>query len=326
MTDSEYIDRYIYEVTRHLPRRQRQQATLELQELIADQAALTGGEDAVRRVLEKLGPPAAYAATLREKEPFFVLLPAWYAGYRFVLTIVLCAVGGGLLLSALMQAVAQPQNLSAVLLSGLSSLFSGLLAAFGGVTVLFLLFQRLHWQPFSGSAAFSPDQLLPVPKPGEKISRSDSVIGVVFSTLFLGLLVVAPQLFGVYVFREKTLTAILPFLNLSAWNTLLPVLVLLFVLSLCDELVKLSIGRYNRTVAVATTVFSLLQTACSAWLFLGLPLLNPAFPQAFGEAFRQDSLSLAAHWQSTLPRVLFFLAVLGTAVEVGHVWYKARRA
>ena len=53
--EQEWMDRYIYEVTRRLPRKQRQDVALELRELIGD---MLEDDSSMERVLTRLGSPA----------------------------------------------------------------------------------------------------------------------------------------------------------------------------------------------------------------------------------------------------------------------------
>ena len=85
--DLEMKERYIYQVIRRLPKNQREDIRMELNELIDDMCE----HDSMEHVLEKLGDPVKFAHKYNG-ENSYVIGPEYYDNYIFVLRIVLICV------------------------------------------------------------------------------------------------------------------------------------------------------------------------------------------------------------------------------------------
>ena len=98
--DRELINRYVYEVTRRVPKEQRDEIELELRELIGDMLeGLT-----LDQVFAKLGDPAVFARKYREDKNY-VISPEYYDNYVWVMKIVLICVWAGLFISMVVQCI-----------------------------------------------------------------------------------------------------------------------------------------------------------------------------------------------------------------------------
>ena len=60
--EKDYMDRYIYQVIRRLPKAQREEVRMELEELISDMYADRGS---MEEVLTELGDPAEFAKHIK---------------------------------------------------------------------------------------------------------------------------------------------------------------------------------------------------------------------------------------------------------------------
>ncbi|ECH9276498.1 hypothetical protein YV30_23930, partial [Salmonella enterica subsp. enterica] len=67
MIPSDLIELYVYEVTRRLPERNREDIALELRSTIEDMLPEDYGEAEVKEALAKLGDPAMLAAQYRDQ-------------------------------------------------------------------------------------------------------------------------------------------------------------------------------------------------------------------------------------------------------------------
>jgi hypothetical protein len=82
------IDLYIYEVTRRLPEKNREDIALELQSTIEDMLPAEPTEDEVKRVLVQLGNPAVMASGYLDR-PMHLIGPKYFDVYVSLLKIVL---------------------------------------------------------------------------------------------------------------------------------------------------------------------------------------------------------------------------------------------
>ena len=82
MTDreKELVNRYVYEVTKRIPKEQRNEIEMELRELIEDMAEGAPLEE----VFVKLGDPAVFARKYREDKNY-VISPEYYVYLKLLL-------------------------------------------------------------------------------------------------------------------------------------------------------------------------------------------------------------------------------------------------
>ena len=83
--DRDWMERYIYQVVRHLPKSQREEIGLELRELIEDMWEQSGD---MTEVLQELGDPAVFAKQYRGEEGYLIG-PEYYDTYFWLLKVVL---------------------------------------------------------------------------------------------------------------------------------------------------------------------------------------------------------------------------------------------
>lgn len=308
---NDLIERYVYAVTKRLPYRQRADIEKELRSLIADMleqrcADMPPAEKDVRVVLTELGTPEELAEKYDPDKRGALIGPPYYRKYKFVLKIVLAAVGGSMLLSGFITALLDGGNGYPIyrLFSWLGMVFMGEIYAFAFVTALFAFFERR-------GAKFDKDNSLsdlpPVPKKNERIDRHDPVIGIVLSTLFLVVLLWgAPHIVGIY----NGNTFIPMFDQAALQGQWLPV-VGIFAFGVCKEIFRLNEGRYTLRLALATLLLDICSLALLALLFSATGLINPAFAAEIHAMFGNDGAFIAGMF---VRFPVFFFCVMVFAV------------
>ena len=88
----DYIERYIYAVTRRLPVESRDEVEAELHAHISDMLSDNPDEEEIDRVLHELGHPRDIASNYNDKKRF-VVAPSFYADYQLALKIGLITFG-----------------------------------------------------------------------------------------------------------------------------------------------------------------------------------------------------------------------------------------
>ena len=111
-----------------------------------------------------------------------------------------------------------------------------------------------------------------------RISRGDSIVGIIFLVLFSALLAFAPQLFSAYSVKGEELQYVSIF-NLEKWELILPVFLLSLFISLTDEVIRLVVGRYCQIVMISNLIANTLQIFLAVILLKVLPFWNPEFPE-----------------------------------------------
>lgn len=322
MTNQELIDRYVYAVTKNLPRKSREDVSKELHSLISDMleercGAVRPTEHDLRVVLAELGTPEELAEKYSPTKDKVLIGSPYFGKYIFVLKIVLICTGAGILLATLMELLVSGTDsgfLYAMKCAGV--LMQSLLAAFGFVTLLFAFFERKGVSlRFQGD---SLNDLPPVPKKKAEISRTECIVGIVFSVLFTTIFLGFPGVFGVYISEGGKHTSIfLAEAVQSKWYLILG----FAALGIGRECVKLLEGRYNFRVLGATAIADILSGVLAAFWLANDQILNPAFFAEIGNLFADDPAFITnvfSHFQYFFLGCMLFaltLDLLVTAVK-----------
>ncbi len=354
MNDKELTDRYIYQVVRRLPKEQRDEVSLELQELISD---MSEEEGSVEATLIKLGDPVKFAQKYMD-DSRHLIGPAYFDTYVMVLKIaLLCAVisifivslvegmisreiwSGGADAGAVTTAIIKIRISDAV-----ANTINTAIGVFGVVTLIFAIMERntvdidgkkeKTWnvndlgkvEP-AKKAAWSPRTLSPVPHSKAVIKRSESIISIVF-TVILGVLVIfAPHFFGV-IFVDGDVAETIPIVNLDKWNIILPFFLASLIFGLADDILRLVVGRYNLRVMFGSIIAGGFQIVLSVIILKVLPFWNPDFGNELEKVIQNQHLptEFFKYFNATLASNIFlaFLIVI-TALEIITTIYKTLR-
>ncbi len=316
--EQEWMERYIYQVVRRLPKGQREEARMELQELISDMREQAAS---MEEVLGKLGDPAVFAGKYRD-DVSWLIGPEYYDTWSWFLKVVLISSTILVFVVSLVQGMQEGfaragdgDLLEAVTMSCSMGLGNGIAEAvitaigcFGTVTFLFAILERQKIRldrkqakkrskpmiPWNGqketgemgrtgsgdgrAEEWMPEQLTPVPHPKAVISKGDSIVGIVGIMVVGILLSFAPGIFSV-VFSVRDRMEVIPLLNLEQWGKILPVMIVSLVLGLADEILHLVYGAYCRVVMIANMVSNLVQIILAVLLLKVFPFWNPNFAQ-----------------------------------------------
>ncbi|MDC7289824.1 hypothetical protein NXH76_18695 [Blautia schinkii] len=352
--DRELMERYIYQVTRRLPREQRNEVGLELQELIGDMMDVSGS---MEEVLTKLGSPADFAKRYQDTS-HYLIGPEYYDNYLWFLKIVLLctlipvlAVG---IIEGIQEAAAMAggDNINRIvhaLIYGITNtVTNGIIScmgAFGGVTIMFAIMERQkikfdlrkekEWTIndlgdnfASQKSGWTPRYLAPVPHKKALISRGDSIVGIVFIVIFCVLLIFAPQFFS-GIFRDGKIKAIVPVFNLDKWNMILPVFITGLLIGLADEVVRLVMGCYCKIVMISSIVCGILQVILSILLLKVFPFWNPDFAAEIktqlGEQLHWGTKFLSKWDGAAASNIILALIIAITILEITFTIYKTLR-
>lgn len=353
--EQELIDRYIYQVVRRLPRDQRGEVSLELQELISDMLEAGGSAE---DVLSKLGDPAKFAEKYQDRS-HCLIGPEYYDNYVWLLRIVLTCVTATVFVVSVIQGIrdgivlADGETAGAAIMAagtGIANGFTGIfiagLSAFGGVTLAFAVMERRkirfemkkekNWtvsdlgDNFTGKQkVWTPGNLSPIPHKKAMISRGDSIVGIVFIMIFGVLLIFAPQFFGA-VFPDGEVVRTIPVFNLDQWDIILPLFILSLAIGLADEVLHLVVGHYCRLVMISSIVTGGLQMILLFLLLKAFPLWNPGFATEL-ELYLggQDGTGLneiITRWNGDFVSNCFLaFGLMITLLEVGSTVYRTLR-
>lgn len=190
------LDRYIHEVGRFLPRKERADILTELKSSVVDTLEDRYGNEPdqaqTAEFLKELGTPRDVAASYHPQGQY-LLGPALYPLFRMVAGIVIAAVLGAQLLAWGIGIFVAGDPFSP--LEMLASLINSVPASLGWVLITFLILQYFDAKPDLGEEPWDPNTL-PEINPEQDLKRGELVTGLVFGTLFLVLVTLFPQWIG----------------------------------------------------------------------------------------------------------------------------------
>jgi hypothetical protein len=232
------IDRYVTEVGKHLPRKNQLDIEAELRSTLEDmledrsqQAGRPADEALAAELLQEYGSPRKVAATYQTHP--YLIGPRMFPMYTLVLKIVLFAVTLGLTIATVVALIgsnmSSPETLKA-LGEFAASLVSALIAAFGNVTLVFAILERvLPETELEKEEKWSPADLTKEPEPSH-VSMSEMIFSIIFTAAALLIFNFYPQIVGIWNLEKGTWTQIaglsdtffryLPWINLSGILTI----------------------------------------------------------------------------------------------------------
>lgn len=306
MSEKDMIESYIYEVVKRVPQTIKEEIRMELQELIEDMCCEEGSN--VEEVLQKLGDPAEFAKRYRD-ENNYLIGPEYYDNYIWVLKLALVGIGISAVVSALVQGIfgigdgGSIGDITNFFVRFFEELFAtainGVYSVVGIVTIIFAIMEwkrvkvdmkpKKKWtvEELSRNAAsvksWTPGSLPPIPDKRAVISRGDSVVSIVFISIFAVLLVFAPQLFGAFRYDGNSVKSVSCIFNLSEWKTLAPILLIWLLVGMTDEIIRLVTGYYCKVVMWSNVICNAIQIIGAVVLLKFLPFWNPDFAEQIRE-------------------------------------------
>ena len=190
------LNRYIHEVGRYLPRRNREDIQAELRSAIDDAVEDRFGPEPndtqLADLLKEFGQPRDVAASYHPQSQYLIG-PGYYPLFRLIVGIVIAAVLGSQLLAWFVAGVIVGDQIAPW--DALAGLLNSIPAAIGWVVLVFILLERFEVRLDQKSDEWDPNSL-PQIKPEEEIARGGQIVSLVFSILILVVVVFFPQWIG----------------------------------------------------------------------------------------------------------------------------------
>ncbi len=321
------IEKYVYDVVRRLPENSRADVERELKANIGDMLPENPSDADVEKVLHSMGAPAKLAEQYRIR-PRYLISPALFDDYLTVLRIVLPLVAVILTVLRLFGTlIGSPvdgsfgQTFGTIIGDILGGLFDGVINGFFWVTLGFGLTEYFSAANFKST--WSPKDLPDIPpRNAVKISRVETVIGMVFSALFLVVMARYQHLIAWYEYSPENI--MVPLFSQLAVQRYIPYLAALTLLSWVVAAVKFFFARWNYPVAAVSGISSILWTAASILFLKGADTFNPAFLQHAAQRLNIDAAAMNSHFATGIT-VVCVLSLIGMAMDVVSGFFKARK-
>jgi hypothetical protein len=323
----ELIDRYVSAVGRQLPRNKRADIEAELRSALTDSLeARNQGEpteDQVVAVLKEFGKPEKVAASYWP-EGQYLIGPRLFPLFRMVVGIALTVFVVVQLVLVGITAVFTPEALPGI--EFFSDLINSAFMAFGVIVIVFAVLQRFGVQPELEKEDWNPLEL-PEAFESDDIKRTDLVVEMIFTLIFLAVFIFLPDKIGFIVSpgSDIILNPVLP--------AYIPLIILAFLLSLGLDVFLLWRGRWeiwSRLAKIGLNLFGIgllivLLTAHNAWLAAhgagGFLSVLETLPQ--GDLSDEAVVQIIG---MQVFRMAFIIALIATAVDtVRQVYHLVRR-
>lgn len=282
------IDRYVYDVTRRLPEKDRDEVSKELKSNIYDMLAENADENEIREVLYKLGPPASLAEKYRQN-PRYLISPAVYDDYVRVLKWILPLIGIltlciGMIVGAIdaikdgmTDAVYFAKNIMSTGISlGISATFQALL----WTTIGFVIAERASTKTDEDREPKWNIEDLPEVLPADKgkIPLSDSIAELILTFAFsvLAILLCAGTLPIPFMILDGN-TRIYTLFSSSFLTACIPAIIAMFLFGAGESIIKIKERRWTPLVCSAVIINSLVSIGVMIYLITRPDIFSAEF-------------------------------------------------
>lgn len=319
---NQLIERYVYDVTRRLPEKQRQdvaqELTAEIHDMVEDQAdGKKPTKQHVFDVLVKMGSPSSLADKYRDR-PRYVIGPDYYEPYIGLLRTLFLIVLPILLFIVWMN---EAMSTSHTVLTMFSALFDVALQTsvhiFFWTTLSFWFVQKVaDGQPHDHN--WSPEDLPNMPA-GRSISRNESYVAIAWCVVALG--AVQFQIPAVYAAIGPS--DVPQFFAPEMWPVWTLGMLAVVALGLAVEIVKFIVGGWTRLTVTLITLVNLATIAYfTALLWFGPSIVNPEFAQLVSKTVGDGSVASVIDSATTIGiGVIMAICVW----EIGEAIYKYKK-
>jgi hypothetical protein len=293
------IDRYVAEVGRHLPERDREDIEAEIRSMVNDMIDERGqsavkNEKVVMEALEEIGDPKLLAAKYAPPKRYLIG-PEWYEGYLKILQrILFTALPVVAVVRFILSLTNDPLDLIGAVGDAVGSAFSIGTQILFWVTLVFVLLERSGEKPDdlpkSDSQPWSVDQLPALPR-RRQISVAETVMNIAV-LLFLLIWIALPTTLDLL----RGSPASVPFLHPNLWNFWLPLFFVIIGLTLVHEVFKLKIGNWTPALTVTNVILGIVSIVYIAALVTTQDVINPEFLAMLENTEGFDRLRKTARW------------------------------
>lgn len=318
------IDKYIAEVGKYLPRRNRSDIQAELrstlEDMLEERKQTQGSVDdtAVIALLQEYGAPRKVAESY--VGPRYLIGPRMYPFFemvtKIVFTVLIAVTIIGLVFGLLQTGSSGPEFLKTLGNSALS-LLSGLMTAFGNIVLVFAILERtLPKTDFAKEMEdWDPKELASEPDP-DRVGLGEQIFELIFLALFLVVVNLYPQVLGFGFFDGGKWVFITPVLT-EAFFSYLPWINILFMLQIGLNVYLLRQGVWNVISRVANILLDLANIALAVVMLQGPALVSLKPEQLVGTPLA-DAADFFVKGAQFLPIMVLGIVIIVSTIEVAQ--------
>lgn len=321
------IKRYVYAVTRSLPEKQRLDVARELRSdieaMVMDRAAgKKVTEQHARAVLVELGDPAVFAYQYQEPKKYLIG-PLFFDTYLALLKTLLFIVPAIVAIITLIGSLYESLAFEKILVNTVGAAVEVAVHVAFWTTLIFIVVDR------SGntkaqlvgrdvmSSAWSPDDLPKLPK-NRQIPKSETINGIVWS--LVATIAVLWQVPAIHMHFGPNVPY---FFSEDMWPGWILALLAVTVFSLLGEIVRHSIGTWNKvTVGLITVVNSLVIAYFASLLIFVNSIVNGLYADELVRVTHNASMSYVIE---VAVRLALFSLIVFAVYEIGMAWVKYKK-
>lgn len=322
------IDKYIAEVGKHLPRRNRADIEAEIRSTLEDmleerkQAQVAVDDAAVIELLKEYGAPRKVAESYAG--PRYLIGPRMYPMFELVTRIVLIVLFAvslaGLGISLSKSSLVGPEFLKTIGSSALG-LLTGLISAFGNIVLVFAILERvLPAREFDKELDdWNPADLAREPDP-DRVKFAEQIFEVFFLVLFLIILNLYPGAIGLGFFNESDWVFITPILTEAFFNYL-PWINILFLLQIVFNVYLLRQGWWTTSLRIVNALLELGSIALAVAMLRGPDLVALGAEQLANTPL-EESATLFVTLANLIPTLVLTIVIIVSSIEVAQTIYR----
>lgn len=290
----ELIDRYVSEVARRLPVKERDDIGQELRLTLEDLLPAGYSEKEERELLVKFGDPALLAGKYRS-QPMYLIGPRFFDAYftvlKIIIPIVLTVVLAILIITTIFSDAGDASVVSIIgglIGDAIAAAFDVVIGVFFWVTLVFVVVEwvnRSNWtagkpQIVVPEKGWTPDDLASskelVPKK-KTIPRSEPAFDLIWTAIWVSVYFNADKLVGIYEGGSNGLAMVAAAFNQSVLLSYWPLVVLIIVLQVAMDLWKWARRRWDYNLATFNFVVNGLSVLAIFLIFRSPEIFNPEF-------------------------------------------------
>jgi hypothetical protein len=331
------IDTYIYEVTRRLPEKSREDIAMELRSTIEDMLPEKYTEEHVMEQLEKLGNPAVLAASYRDT-PNYLVGPKVYDAYIHTIKLI---IPWAILITILVHVVESivlftgEQSILHVFIGTFAnivpSIIMTLIQLFFWVTIVFIVIERVGLSktdlPLTkNGVSWSPEDLkniVIIPRK-KLISKGEIIFGFIWIVLWALVYFNADHLVGIYhSINGDGLQFIMPISNQEVLLSYWPIIVAFIVLEIGLLVYKLKVGKWTYPAAWINAIIHTASILAFFVIASNPNLYNPDVIPYFADIIEMNAISI----ENTIKWIwwsMIITLVITIAIEIYDTFRKAK--